>query len=83
MKAYVVVKDSPDPEEGVPPGADQVTVTGAWPPLVVAEQLMGLPDVPVPSPQLAVMRRGWEEMVTGMFLVAIVPRLSATPAVMV
>ena len=45
---YVVVKLAPVPVAGVPPGADQENVNGAVPPVALALQVTGLPDVAVP-----------------------------------
>ncbi len=48
LVAYVVVKLAPAPVDGLPPGADQVKVNGAVPPVALALQVTGLPDVAVP-----------------------------------
>ncbi len=45
MKGAVVL----EPEAGLPPGADHVTVNGAVPPETVAEHVTGLPIVAAPQ----------------------------------
>ena len=48
LAEYVVVKLAPVPVAGVPPGADQEKVKGAVPPVALALQVTGLPEVAVP-----------------------------------